>query len=593
MPFLVEHLLESRSSPIIAEPDEKVAEAIKRMVEHNFSQLPVIDADNKPIGMITSDSIVRALNNFGCTPDGLHVYDAMVQIEDRQQFKADEDLFDLLDDLRDMYAAVIVDRDGKLIGIVTTYDTTEYFRRRAEDMMLAREIERTIKDYILEGFKDGKGNVDGAAVQEAVAQISPSNRELRKPFKDALLAYVQETCDGSVTIDHKAADQVFMQYLGGKVNEFEKLALSQYIDLLLHKSRWDRYKEVFGVDPGHIRKLLHSVRDTRNDLAHLRDDVTAQQRDELQFCHKWLARHEKKLLESFRSVTATIRSTDGTTVPDGISTSSSTVDGVGQREEMITPKDSRYAPLALFLQQQPLEKQQLTLQFRQIEELIGDALPASARLQRWFWANDSVGHVQSQLWLEAGWRVTGINLTEELVTFSRIVERHQAYIDFFTAVLADLRKRTDFPLQQPYATPTGRSWQRITRIPHQDPTIGSIGFAFAIGRRARVDCYIDTGDAIRNKRIFDSLHSRKHSIEAAFERSLTWERLDEKRASRIAVYRTGSISSSMDELAELRTWGVETLIKFHPILESHLSAVVDSLGSVQHNGAVPYQKVTE
>src|SRR5436305_3328116 len=53
--------------------------------------------------------------------------------------------------------------------------------------------------------------------------------------------------------------------------------------------------------------------------------------------------------------------------------------------------DSRYAPLALWLQQQPSREEKVTLTFMQIQEILREELPASARQYRSWWANDSVG----------------------------------------------------------------------------------------------------------------------------------------------------------------------------------------------------------
>jgi hypothetical protein len=50
---------------------------------------------------------------------------------------------------------------------------------------------------------------------------------------------------------------------------------------------------------------------------------------------------------------------------------------------------------------------------------------------------------------------------------------------------------------------------------------------------AAVDLYIDTQDREENKRIFDSLLSERERIEGEFGAPLDWQRLDEKRASRV------------------------------------------------------------
>lgn len=64
--------------------------------------------------------------------------------------------------------------------------------------------------------------------------------------------------------------------------------------------------------------------------------------------------------------------------------------------------------------------------------------------------------------------------------------------------------------------------------------------SFAQNNHARVELYIDQGEQ-QNKQIFDWLHARKENIEAQIDETLSWERIDDRRGSRIAVYRPSSI----------------------------------------------------
>ena len=57
--------------------------------------------------------------------------------------------------------------------------------------------------------------------------------------------------------------------------------------------------------------------------------------------------------------------------------------------------------------------------FRQLEFILGFALPASARLYSAWWANDARQGRQAMAWLLAGWRAGDLNLTSETVTFYR------------------------------------------------------------------------------------------------------------------------------------------------------------------------------
>ncbi|MBI1785142.1 DUF4268 domain-containing protein, partial [Candidatus Sumerlaeota bacterium] len=68
-----------------------------------------------------------------------------------------------------------------------------------------------------------------------------------------------------------------------------------------------------------------------------------------------------------------------------------------------------------------------------------------------------------------------------------------------------------------------------------------------------------------NKAIFDSLRADQDQIEKEFGEALTWERLNDGRASRIALYRTGSIESQEAELETIRAWAIERLLRFKQV----------------------------
>jgi hypothetical protein len=69
-----------------------------------------------------------------------------------------------------------------------------------------------------------------------------------------------------------------------------------------------------------------------------------------------------------------------------------------------------------------------------------------------------------------------------------------------------------------------------------------------------------------NKRLFDSLRADQALIEAKLGRPLTWERMEERRASRVASYCDGSIQDPAARLAQLRTWAVDAALAMHDAL---------------------------
>jgi hypothetical protein len=79
----------------------------------------------------------------------------------------------------------------------------------------------------------------------------------------------------------------------------------------------------------------------------------------------------------------------------------------------------KYEPLADSLKDR--EQDEWTASFEQIEELLGFALPPSARRYREWWANQrGQGHSQARGWQDAGWQVRKVDLAGERAIFRRV-----------------------------------------------------------------------------------------------------------------------------------------------------------------------------
>lgn len=566
MPFPVQELIVGHQKAVTVRREESIQTALDRMTEHDFTQLPVVDDDDKPLGMVTSDSLLRALRTFDVTPSALGIVDATVRA---RLFRPDDDLFDVLDDLSNSYAVLIVDGQEHLIGIVTSYDTTEYFRRRSEDIMLVRDIETLLKDYILAAFTDGAGETDQVALSEAIERITPSEGKSMNAFEQALRRYMELQGDTQQHLDKKHAEIAFTSCLAKHptAKPFDRLTLNEYIELFLHKSQWHHYSSTFTIRPDAIRRLLTAIRQTRNDLAHFRDEISPTQRHELRFCMDWLVRHQPKVAAAAVLDVPEIMPSMGDVAAEAVDVSGP----ASQVDEQIGSNESRYAPLALFLQNQPIRQDTLVLTFQNVEDIIGDTLPPYARRHRSWWANDSVGHVQSQQWLDVGWRVSTINMNEQRVQFSRIKDRERLYIHFFSALLTELRMHDPYQLKP--VSPDGQHWIAIAGLPEPRQAVLFL-FVFNRKRKFGVQLYIDTIEQRKNKQIFDQLFSHKETIEAMLGEELSWEQLDDRRASRIALYHDGAITDSEDSLAQLRKWAVNAMVRFQDVMHKSVDDIM-------------------
>lgn len=597
MPFTVQDLIEDKPNPITVNRSDTVQIALELMIEGDYSQLPVVAEDNKVEGIVTSDSIIRALKHFDLTIKELHVVNALQSVN---KFTLEDDLFDLLDSLKDNYAVVVVDNGERIIGIVTNYDTTEYFRRRGEDIMLVEDIESMLKEYIQASFQNETGEIEESALENAIAEITSSDTKFRKDFKKALNNCSDVEGIDKSKLDRAKIEEIFTEHLSPKQppKPFDKLTLNEYIELFLSKKRWNQYKEVLKLDSNSCRKLLDPIREIRNALAHFRADLIPEQREQLRFCKDWLARHQQEITEAFSpTVEEVVRESKSNSAIEPILSDIFSKNYLGvigafsgmnwntlfkashpQLIEQSSPNESKYADLATYLQSLPLEENTIRLNFTDIETLINAELPKTARQHRSWWANDSVGHVQSKQWLEVGWRVSSVNVSQERVIFSRIKGREQAYINFFSNLLKDLRKIDEFKVKD--LSPSGRGYITIDNLTSEENNqLTFIGCSFARGGRFRVELYIDSGNQERNKEIFDTLFSEKEEIETLVGIPLHWESLDNRRASRIAAYHVGSIIDSQENLTILRKWAVETIEQFYKVFHIELKDKI----SVQNN----------
>jgi hypothetical protein len=85
---------------------------------------------------------------------------------------------------------------------------------------------------------------------------------------------------------------------------------------------------------------------------------------------------------------------------------------------------SKYQPLLEFLHDS--NQDDVTLTFAEIEALMNDSLPDSARSKRAWWSNRGQGALQASAWMEAGYRVEDVDLDSQRVTFRRPTSKPKA-----------------------------------------------------------------------------------------------------------------------------------------------------------------------
>ena len=146
-------------------------------------------------------------------------------------------------------------------------------------------------------------------------------------------------------------------------------------------------------------------------------------------------------------------------------------------------------------------------------------------------------------------------------------DRNRRYQTFFQALIDSMREqgftkaRKGLP-QSWYLFSAGHA-QRV-----------QYGAAFAQGKRARIEVYIDNTDKDWNKTLFEQLVEQKESIESELSEPLEWQRLENRRASRVAILRQGSIDDDDQTLTEISDWMIEKLLAFKRVFGPRLDDLV-------------------
>ena len=115
-----------KTDVVTAEKGTPVIEAIRKLVKHSFSGLPVVDSDNRVVGILTEKDVLSLAIRVDGDPDGsdatgLRVEDLMTK--EVVTVEAGESVTDLCNCLiKNQFRRVPIVANGKLVGIVSRRD---------------------------------------------------------------------------------------------------------------------------------------------------------------------------------------------------------------------------------------------------------------------------------------------------------------------------------------------------------------------------------------------------------------------------------------------------------------------------------------
>jgi len=240
--FRIGRLPAANKKLVVVNQNDSLTKAVTLLLEHDFSQLPVMQGEREVKGMITWKSIGSRFA-FGCKCD--LVSDCR---EDAQVVNSDRTLFGAIPTIVEHGYVLVRNRgDNKITGIVTASDLSLEFQSLSEPFLLLREIELHVR-RLLAG-KIGGEDFDALA-NDAPPMPTPKN----------------------------IADLTF----------------GQYVRLVQHPKIWPKLN--LKIDSGVLTSLLEEVRLIRNDVMHFDPDpMTGDELDKLKLAVNFMQRIQELL----------------------------------------------------------------------------------------------------------------------------------------------------------------------------------------------------------------------------------------------------------------------------------------------------------
>ena len=231
-------LLPKGQQLVFVQHDDAIYDALERLEDNNFSQLPVRGPDGGIVGVFTWRSFGQRVAEIGKARGKIKVVELPVSEAMEPAVFVDKNVFiDTATDWSDI-DYVIVGSEHDPIGVLTVSDVFGRLNDFAEAFVVLYEIEHDIRDLI-------EMVATGEKLQQLVEKMSlPDNS--RRP------------------------------------NTLTDFTFANYRALICNKHNWDTFECVFNKRREIVDADLLDINDLRNDVFHFRKPITRKVTEKLQ-----------------------------------------------------------------------------------------------------------------------------------------------------------------------------------------------------------------------------------------------------------------------------------------------------------------------
>jgi len=197
---------------------DPIAKAFTLMMTHDYSQLPVMQAERKVEGLISWETIGHSIARGETCKTVGQCMDARITV-----FDYNESLFTCIPTIIEEEVVLVKGQDGKISGLVTTTDLSTKFQELSEAFLLLGKIETLIRRMINDKF-----------TKEAIQQAK----------------------------DPRDTERV--------IERITDMSFGEYVRLLDNDERWERLR--YKLDRRTVTDRLKRVNEIRNEVMHFNPD---------------------------------------------------------------------------------------------------------------------------------------------------------------------------------------------------------------------------------------------------------------------------------------------------------------------------------
>lgn len=155
---------------------------------------------------------------------------------------------------------------------------------------------------------------------------------------------------------------------------------------------------------------------------------------------------------------------------------------------------------------------------------------------------------------------------EDFSTQEELKERHHLRIEFWNKLLPKIKGKTTI-----FQTSSASKDQWLSS---GGTGISGLSYTFVITRsRASIELSISKSDTNANKQVFDELQKFEKEITEAFGAELFWDRLENKKMSRISYSLEGVNLFNKDDWDKMIDFLIENMVKFEKSMKEPLKKV--------------------